>query len=84
MQILVNLAGPEGNAFELLALTYRVARHCGLSDASARQIAADMRKGTYIDLLNVMDHEFPGIFRFKSDPGTADRRRRRATENSAA
>lgn len=68
MQIHINLAGPEGNAFELLALTYRVARHCGLSDESAKQMTADMRKGSYVDLLNVMDQEFPGCFRFQADP----------------
>ena len=70
----IDLGAPEGNALELAGITYRVARHCGLSDKSARDILVAMRAGTYIDLLNVMDREFPGFFEFHGDP--------RATGNS--
>ncbi|MFC5496286.1 hypothetical protein ACFPOE_01950 [Caenimonas terrae] len=64
----IDLGAPEGNAIELGGITYRVARQCGLSEKAAKDILSDMRAGTYIDLLNVMDREFPGLFQFHGDP----------------
>ena len=68
MGIEVDLGSHQGNALELVAMTYSVARHCGISEQAAKDITASMRKGTYVDLLNVMDQEFPGYFKFHADP----------------
>jgi hypothetical protein len=64
----IDLRGAEGNAFSLMAIVSRVARQCGMSKKSANDLAASMRSGTYIDLLDVMDRAFPKLFNFLGDP----------------
>lgn len=53
--IVIDLTGPEGNAFCLLGYANKFARQLGL-DGSA--ITAEMRSGDYENLLKVFDSYF--------------------------
>jgi hypothetical protein len=64
----IDLGGPDGNGLALMCITNQVARAFGMSKESAEKITSAMQAGTYIDLLNVMDQEFPGVFEFLGDP----------------
>jgi len=68
----IDLRGPVGNAYALLAIAAGAARQLGYSQQAADAITARMRAGTYATLLDVMDNEFPGVFRFVGDPRTVD------------
>ena len=53
--IVIDLTGPEGNAFALMGYASRLARQLGLD---AKQIVAEMRSGDYENLVNVFDSYF--------------------------
>ena len=54
-EVVIDLTGPQGNAFALLSQASRWARDLGL-DANA--ILKEMREGDYEHLLEVFDREF--------------------------
>jgi len=64
----IDLRGPEGNAFALLAIATSAARQFSYSRQTTDAITTRMRAGTYEALLDVMDDEFSGVFRFIGDP----------------
>ena len=53
--IVIDLTGPDGNAFALMGYASRLARQLGLD---AKQIVAEMRSGDYENLVNVFDSYF--------------------------
>jgi hypothetical protein len=54
-EIVIDLSGPEGNAFVLMGYASRYARQLGL-DAEA--IVDEMKSGDYEHLISVFDREF--------------------------
>ncbi len=53
--IVIDLTGPDGNAYSLMAYAKRFARQLGLDDAA---ITKEMRSGDYENLLKVFDSYF--------------------------
>jgi hypothetical protein len=54
-RIVIDLSGPDGNAFVLMGYATRYARDLGLD---GKAITAEMRSGDYENLLNVFDKYF--------------------------
>ena len=54
----IDLTGPEGNAFVLLAYADRFARQLGYSDHKRRCLLDNMRLTTYDMLVENFDREF--------------------------
>lgn len=54
-EIVIDLTGPDGNAFALMAQAQRWARQLGLD---GRQIINEMRQGDYENLVEVFDGYF--------------------------
>lgn len=69
----IDLRGPEGNAFTLQAIATSAARQFSFNRQTTDAITKRMRSGTYEALLDVIDDEFPGVFRFIGDPRVAKR-----------
>jgi len=53
--IVIDLSGPNGNAFVLIATAKKLARQLGLDYDN---IVKEMTAGDYDDLLDVFDHNF--------------------------
>jgi hypothetical protein len=58
--IVIDLTGPDGNAFALMAYAKRFATQLGWKDRGASLIA-DMMSGDYEHLLQVFDNAFGGF-----------------------
>ena len=54
-KVVIDLTGPDGNAFVLMAYAYRFARQLGLDPVT---IKAEMREGDYENLIKVFDEWF--------------------------
>jgi len=54
----IDLTGPEGNAYHLLALADNLSRQLGNSDFKTECILAEMRLTDYEGLLYTFDREF--------------------------
>jgi len=54
-EIVIDLTGPEGNAFALMANAKRFAKQLGLNGAS---IIEEMKSGDYENLVSVFDKYF--------------------------
>jgi hypothetical protein len=69
MTIEVNLRGPGGNAMHLMRLASDLGRQCGYDRATIDRITSAMRSGTYANVLDTLEREFPGLdFVFDGDP----------------
>ena len=53
--IIIDLTGPDGNAFVLIGMANRLAKQLGLE---GKAIQAEMMKGNYEHLIEVFDREF--------------------------
>ena len=53
--IVIDLTGPDGNAFALMAYASRFARELGLD---SNEIISNMKSGDYENLLQVFDKNF--------------------------
>jgi hypothetical protein len=53
--VVIDLTGPDGNAFALMAYAQRFARQLGLD---SKQILAEMKSGDYENLISVFDSYF--------------------------
>ena len=53
--IVIDLTGPDGNAFALMGYAQRFARQLGLD---SKQILGEMKSGDYENLINVFDSYF--------------------------
>jgi|TARA_R110000782_G_scaffold80608_2_gene159457 hypothetical protein len=54
-EIIIDLTGPDGNAFSLIATAKRLARKIGLEQD---EIALEMMEGDYENLIEVFDKHF--------------------------
>lgn len=54
-EIIIDLTGPDGNAFALMAYASRFAKQLGKDDKAIRE---EMMSGDYEHLLEVFDREF--------------------------
>lgn len=54
-EIVIDLTGPEGNAFVLMGYASRYANQLGMD---SEQIIAEMKSGDYENLVQVFDHYF--------------------------
>ena len=56
--IVIDLTGPDGNAFVLLGKAKSLAKQLGMSGAKAERIVYEMQSGDYENLINVFDKHF--------------------------
>ena len=57
-QIIIDLAGPEGNAFCLIAYAVRFGKNLDWSREQIEWVKNDMTSGDYNHLITVFDHHF--------------------------
>jgi hypothetical protein len=57
-EIVIDLAGPDGNAFALMGTAKRFAKQLCYDKPEIDKILNDMQSGDYENLLNVFDKEF--------------------------
>jgi len=57
-KLIIDLDGPDGNAFVLLGYAKRLANSMGLSPEETSKILNEMKSGTYIVLLSVFERYF--------------------------
>ena len=60
--ILIDLSGPDGNAFSLMAIAGRLARQLGLDGDNIRE---QMMAGNYANLLRVFQAQFGDYVEFE-------------------
>ena len=58
LRIVIDLTGPDGNAYVLLGIARRFYREMGRSTEEINQLIADMTSGNYENLIQVFDREF--------------------------
>lgn len=56
--IIIDLTGPEGNAFCLLGNAQTLGRKLGYTEERVQQILEEMKSGDYENLVQVFDREF--------------------------
>ncbi len=56
--IVVDLTGPDGNAFALIGLATRLAKQLGIDSHTINVIKTKMMSGDYENLLQVFDKHF--------------------------
>ena len=59
--MIINLSGPEGNAFFLLAMAQQLAKSEGREPAEIRDLLLQMQSGNYENLLRVFSSQFPYV-----------------------
>jgi len=59
---ILDLNGPEGNAFGLLGLANRCMRELDYDDVRCQEIKAEMKSGDYRNLVEVFEREFGEYF----------------------
>jgi len=57
-EVIIDLTGPEGNAFALMGYARRFARQLGYSKEDQDQLLELMQSGDYENLLEVFDDHF--------------------------
>lgn len=60
-EIIIDLTGPQGNAFNLIALASNFGRQLGMSNSYIKEIQANMMSGDYENLIKVFDDEFGSV-----------------------
>jgi hypothetical protein len=56
--IIIDLTGPEGNAFALMGMAQRFGRQLGWDKGQTQDLINEMMDGDYEHLLEVFDREF--------------------------
>lgn len=56
--LVIDLTGPEGNAFVLLGYAKRLAREIGMNGVEAKNIQTEMTSGDYEHLVETFDKHF--------------------------
>jgi hypothetical protein len=56
--IVIDLTGPDGNAYALMAYATRFAKQLGWEQPEIDRIIKEMAEGDYENLLQVFDYEF--------------------------
>jgi len=57
-EIVIDLTGPDGNAFALMGNANRLAKMLGYSDEKKDKLLEDMQSGDYENLVQVFDDHF--------------------------
>jgi|APFre7841882793_1041355.scaffolds.fasta_scaffold32438_4 hypothetical protein len=57
-KIEIDLRGPEGNAFALMAIANKIGKQLGMHPDERGAINAEMMSGDYDNLIKVMDQHF--------------------------
>jgi len=57
-KIVIDLTGPEGNAFNLLARVKTFGKQIGLSSEKIQEIRSEMMESDYEQLIKVFDENF--------------------------
>jgi hypothetical protein len=57
-KIEIDLSGPQGNAFHLLATAKSLGRQLKFSKEQIKEIESDMMSGDYSNLIDVFDNHF--------------------------
>lgn len=57
-KIVIDISGPDGNAYALLAYARDYGRQLGFSKEKQAQVSAEMKSGDYENLLQVFDSYF--------------------------
>jgi hypothetical protein len=60
-EIIIDLTGPQGNAFNLIALASNFGKQLGMSNSYIKEIQANMMSGDYENLIKVFDDEFGSV-----------------------
>ena len=60
-EIVIDLTGPQGNAFNLIGLAKNFGKQIGMSDSYIKEIQAKMMSGDYENLIKVFDDEFGSV-----------------------
>jgi hypothetical protein len=60
-EIIIDLDGPDGNAFVLLGIARNLATQSGYSIEEIQKLIDDMRSGDYEYLLEVLDEHFGAV-----------------------
>lgn len=60
-EIVIDLTGPQGNAFNLLGLAKNFGKQLGMTDSYIKEIQDKMMSGDYDNLIQVFDNEFGSI-----------------------
>lgn len=68
MTIRIDLTTPAGHPYALMVLVQRICHELERGEAQAQEIIHQMHKGDSVDLLNLLDKEFPWMFEFVGDP----------------
>ena len=55
-EIIIDLTGPQGNAFNLIALASNFGKQLGMSNSYIKEIQANMMSGDYENLIKVFDY----------------------------
>ena len=57
----IDLSGPDGNAYALLAYAESIGRQLGFSNEKIKEIKQDMKSSNYEHLLSVFRKHFNGV-----------------------
>jgi hypothetical protein len=57
-EIVIDLTGPEGNAFALIGYARKLGRQMGFDTQRIEKLQEEMMSGDYENLLQVFDREF--------------------------
>lgn len=57
----IDLTGPDGNAFALIAYAAHFGKEMGMDSTQINKIITDMKSGDYENLLQVFDEQFGHI-----------------------
>ena len=60
-EIVIDLTGPQGNAFNLIALAKNFGKQIGMSDSYIKEIQEKMMSSDYENLIQVFDNEFGSV-----------------------
>mgnify|MGYP007024805063 FL=1 len=60
-EIVIDLTGPQGNAFYLLGVAKDFCKQLGMSEYNTKELLEDMRSSDYEHLIQVFDDNFGSI-----------------------
>ena len=60
-EIVIDLTGPQGNSFNLIALAKNFGKQIGMSDSYIKEIQEKMMSSDYENLIKVFDDEFGSV-----------------------
>jgi len=68
-QIVIDLNGPDGNAYVMLSYAKRFAKQLGYDRKRIDKLTDDMTSGDYIDLIMIFDAHFGSVVTLETNDG---------------